>query len=103
MEAVASLVGGSSVASGPMPGAAGPGPRRSESYERLVERLSVQSVRKHYDAYEDIDWDAPHNAIRRDDARFEISADEGLGATEWYRSQLDKISEFTGGEFRWYE
>lgn len=87
MEAVADLVVGGSG----LPGAGGPGAqpsaRRRESYEQLIERLSVQSVKKHYRAYEDIDWDAPQNAIRRDDPRFELGEEEGLGATEWYRSQ----------------
>jgi hypothetical protein len=51
----------------------------------------VQSVKKHYRAYEDIDWDAPESAIRRDDPRFELSTDDGLGATDWYRSQPDAV------------
>lgn len=58
-----------------------------ETYPQLVQRLSVQSVRKHYDAYADIDWDAPENQIRKDDPRFEMPSDFGLGATAWYKSQ----------------
>jgi hypothetical protein len=60
--------------------------RRRESYAELIQRLSVQSVRKHFDAYEDIDWDAPAMAIRRDDPRWELSGDDTLGATSWYRA-----------------
>ncbi|MDD9934319.1 MAG: diiron oxygenase [Myxococcales bacterium] len=81
MEAAIEQVGTSMIPGAPL------GKRRREGYEQLIERLSAQSVRKHYDAYADIDWDAPHNAIRRDDPRFELPADEGLGATEWYQSQ----------------
>jgi hypothetical protein len=63
------------------------GRRRQESYEQLIARLSVQSVRKHYDAYADIDWDAPEMQIRSDDPRFELPEDSSLGHTAWYRAQ----------------
>jgi hypothetical protein len=52
----------------------------------LVRRLSEQSVVRHFDAYADIDWDAPEMAIRADDPRFELPPDSPLGATTWYRS-----------------
>ena len=52
----------------------------------LVRRLSEQSVVKHFDAYADVDWDAPEMAIDRHDPRFELEPDSPLGATEWYRS-----------------
>jgi hypothetical protein len=57
-----------------------------ESYEQLIHRLSVQSVRKHYRAFEDIAWDAPEMQIDPADPRFELGPDEGLGRTEWYRA-----------------
>lgn len=60
---------------------------RTESYEQLVERLSVQSVKKHYDAFADIDWDSPDNAIDPEDPRWEVSDYETLGATAWYKAQ----------------
>jgi hypothetical protein len=60
--------------------------RKQESYEQLVQRLSVQSVRKHYDAYEDVDWDAPEMQIHKDDPRFEM-LDDSLAQTAWYRAQ----------------
>jgi hypothetical protein len=60
--------------------------RKQESYEQLVQRLSVQSVRKHYDAYEDVDWDAPEMQIQRDDPRFE-PLDDALSQTAWYKAQ----------------
>ena len=53
----------------------------------LVRRLSEQSVVKHFDAYADIDWDAPEFAIDHSDPRFELEPDSPLGATEWYRSR----------------
>jgi hypothetical protein len=61
--------------------------RKQETYPDLVTRLSVQSVRKHYDAYQSIDWDAPEMQIRRDDLRWELSDDDVLGATAWYKAQ----------------
>jgi hypothetical protein len=57
-----------------------------ESYDALVTRLSVQSVKKHYDAYEDIAWDAPELQIDPHDPRFELGPTEGLGRTAWYRA-----------------
>ncbi len=53
----------------------------------LVERLCRQSVLKHYDAYADIEWDAPENRIDATDPRWELIADDMLGATAWYRDQ----------------
>ena len=62
-------------------------PRRRESYLALVERLSRQSVVKHFDAYEDIPWDDPAYRIDPDDPRWELSTEDGLGATRWYQAQ----------------
>ena len=61
--------------------------RQRETYDGLVRRLSHQSVVKHFDAYADVAWDSPEFAIDPDDSRWELAADDGLGATEWYRSQ----------------
>lgn len=56
-------------------------------FEALVERLSVQSVQKHFDAYDDIAWDEPGFEIVLDDPRWELSPElNSLAATEWYRS-----------------
>jgi hypothetical protein len=57
---------------------------KHESHEDLLQRLSERSVEKHFDAYADVDWDAPENRIRPDDPRFVLQ--DGLGTTEWYRS-----------------
>jgi hypothetical protein len=43
-------------------------------------------VVKHFDAYGDIDWDAPAMAIDPTDARFELAPESPLGATAWYQS-----------------
>lgn len=62
-----------------------------DAYERLLARLSDQSVAKHYDAYADIPWDDPAYAIDPSDPRFELSDDDALGATAWYRSQPQPV------------
>jgi hypothetical protein len=58
-----------------------------DRFDALVRRLSHQSVVKHFDAYADVDWDAPEMAIDPTDPRFELFPDSPLGGTEWYRSQ----------------
>jgi len=58
-----------------------------EAYRQLLARLSHQSVVKHYDAYADIPWEDPAYAVDPDDPRFELPADDPLGATRWYRSR----------------
>jgi hypothetical protein len=55
-------------------------------YVGLLARLSHQSVVKHFDAYADVDWDSPELAIDAADPRWELSADDSLGATAWYRA-----------------
>src|SRR5689334_22234513 len=57
-----------------------------DAYAALLGRLSHQSVVKHFDAYADIDWDAPEMAIDPEDPRWEFDADSTLGATSWYQS-----------------
>jgi P-aminobenzoate N-oxygenase AurF len=64
---------------------------RRESYAALVARLSRQSVVKHFDAYADIDWDGAEFAIDPHDPRWELGADDVLGATQWYRSQRQPV------------
>jgi hypothetical protein len=55
-------------------------------WEGLLARLSQLSVTKHFDAYADIDWDAPEMRIDREDPRWILRDDDPLGRTEWYRS-----------------
>jgi hypothetical protein len=56
-------------------------------FRGLVDRLSRQSVTKHYDAYADIPWDDPDFAIDPADPRFIIEPTHPLAATAWYRAQ----------------
>ncbi len=56
-------------------------------YERRIHKLSEASVRKHFDAYADIAWDAPENRIDRRDPRWHLDPDDPLGATQWYQQR----------------
>jgi hypothetical protein len=58
------------------------------NYNRLLGRLSDQSVRKHFDAYADVPWDDPELAIDPDDRRWELPEWDELGSTGWYRSRV---------------
>ncbi len=62
-----------------------------KSYQATLAQLSARSVDKHFDAYADVDWDAPENRIEEDDPRFELSARNVLGATEWYQAQAQPV------------
>src|SRR5690606_7156337 len=64
---------------------------QDEAYLKLLKRLSHQSVVKHFDAYADIDWDAPEMRIDPEDPRWELDNEVSLGATSWYRSQPQAI------------
>jgi hypothetical protein len=55
-----------------------------DAYEALLGRLSHQSVVKHFDAYADIAWDSTELALDPEDPRWELPADDSLGATAWY-------------------
>jgi hypothetical protein len=57
------------------------------NFRALVQRLSDQSVTKHYDAYADIAWDDPASVIDPEDPRFIFDDTHPLGATSWYREQ----------------
>jgi hypothetical protein len=57
-----------------------------ESYEALVQRLSRQSVQKHYEAYRDVDWESPELQVDIHDPRWELTAADPLGATAWYQA-----------------
>jgi hypothetical protein len=60
-------------------------PARTE-FTTAVNRLSRRSVDRHFDAYADIDWDAPELAIDPEDTRFSLWPDDPLAETAWYRS-----------------
>jgi uncharacterized membrane protein YedE/YeeE len=61
------------------------------SYNRLIDRLSVASVDKHYEPYIDIAWDAPEMAIDPNDQRWALVPVDTLGAHPWYRAQPPEI------------
>jgi hypothetical protein len=61
------------------------------SYERLVDRLSVASVDKHYEPYIDIDWDAPEMSIDPNDERWVLPPIDPLGGHPWYQAQPPEI------------
>src|SRR5438874_747357 len=65
--------------------------RSGDAYQSLIARLSQQSVVKHFDAYADVAWDDPEMRIDPEDPRWEMDADGGLGATEWYQSQPQAV------------
>ncbi|MED5812357.1 diiron oxygenase [Mycolicibacterium sp. 050232] len=57
-------------------------------YFDRVEALSRATVRRRFDPYVDIDWDAPENALKDDDPRWQLDPDSApLAATDWYAEQ----------------
>src|ERR1700677_3721764 len=64
---------------------------QGDAYFDLIQRLSHQSVVKHFDAYADIEWNSPEFQIDRDDPRWQLDTDDVLGATEWYQAQPASI------------
>lgn len=58
---------------------------RPDAFEALVARLSRQSVTRHFDAYADVPWDDPAHLVDPTDRRWELDADDPLGATAWYQ------------------
>src|SRR5207249_2038561 len=58
----------------------------TDTWTALLDRLNEQSLRKHHDAYADIAWDSAELALDPTDPRFELTAEEPLGATAWYRA-----------------
>ena len=61
------------------------------AFDALLARLSRRSVDKHFEAYRDIPWDDPAFAIDPADPRWELTADDPLGATEWYQRQSQPV------------
>jgi hypothetical protein len=67
---------------------AGPAaPACEPAFAAITERLSRQSVAKHFSAYEDIAWDDPDHHVDPADPRWKLPAIDALGNTAWYRSQ----------------
>lgn len=57
-----------------------------DAFASLVDRLNRQSVSRHFEAYVDVPWDDEDFRIDPEDPRWELSLDDPLGATGWYRS-----------------
>lgn len=58
----------------------------SDTFTSTVERLSRQSVDKHFDAYTDVPWDEPQMAVSQHDPRFVLWQFDPMGQSDWYRS-----------------
>ena len=56
-------------------------------YVATLTRLSEASVRRHFNPYTDIDWEAPEFAVSKNDPRWVLSATDPLGRHPWYRAQ----------------
>jgi hypothetical protein len=60
-------------------------------YVETLAILSEGSVRRHFDPYRDIDWNAPEFAVLPNDPRWVLSETDPLGRHTWYKAQpLDK-------------
>ncbi len=60
--------------------------RDGDRYQALLARLSTLSVTHHLDAYGDIEWDSLGFEIDRMDPRWELTSDDPLAHTQWYRN-----------------
>jgi hypothetical protein len=56
-------------------------------YVETLTTLSEGSVRRHFNPYTDIDWEAPEFVVTQDDPRWVLSPADPLGRHPWYRSQ----------------
>ena len=54
-----------------MPPVSTPATTHDPDYDALLAVLSAGSVRRNFNPYDDIDWDAPHMAMSADDPRWE--------------------------------
>jgi hypothetical protein len=57
-----------------------------EAFTTALDRLSKLSVEKHFDAYADVDWEAPEMQVDPSDPRWLPLAGDPLVATDWYGS-----------------
>jgi hypothetical protein len=56
-------------------------------YCAALQTLSQASVRRNFDPYVDIDWDAPQFSVRKDDPRWVLPVSDPLGGHPWYQAQ----------------
>jgi P-aminobenzoate N-oxygenase AurF len=56
-------------------------------YVAALATLSEASVRRHFNPYTDIDWEAPEFSVTKNDPRWVLSATDPLGRHPWYQAQ----------------
>lgn len=56
-------------------------------YAETLTTLSEASVRRNFNPYADIDWDASEFSVIANDPRWVLSASDPLGRRPWYRAQ----------------
>ncbi len=61
--------------------------REDTAYVEMLTTLSEGSVRRNFNPYTDIDWDAPEFAVTADDERWILPESDMLGRHPWYRAQ----------------
>lgn len=59
---------------------------KNTTYNDKIAKLSELSVKKYYDPYIDIDWNAPENKIDHGDPRFCLPETHALAKTQWYKN-----------------
>lgn len=70
------------------------------AYNERLRLLSEGSVHKHFDPFEDIDWDAPEFAVVPNDRRWILQREaDPIGAHPWYQS-LDEQTQIEIGMWR---
>ena len=69
------------------------------STTRRCVRLSEASVEMYFNAFKDVDWDAPEMALPEDDERWILPTIDLLGAHPWYQS-LPKARQIEVGRHR---
>lgn len=58
-----------------------------QAYVDMLKTLSEGSVRRNFNPYTDIDWDAPEFAVIPDDPRWILPETDPIGRHPWYRAQ----------------
>lgn len=58
-----------------------------QAYADMLKTLSEGSVRRNFNPYTDIDWDAPEFAVIPDDPRWILPETDPIGRHPWYRAQ----------------
>ena len=56
-------------------------------YVEMLTTLSAGSVRRNFNPYLDIDWDAPEHAVTAHDERWILPTSDLMGRHPWYRAQ----------------